>query len=178
MIDSERQSILDQEHLRLLRIAYLVAGATNAVFSGFPLIYVAMGLFMGSDMARSLPRGPGQPDPRTFGMIFAVFGGIFFVFLVTAAVLKLFAARALRLRRHRVLCQIAAAVTCLGIPYGTVLGIFTFQVLGRPSVATLFGAYPPYPIHGTTMMPPSMPMPPMSPPSPPPPPPPPSVPSA
>jgi hypothetical protein len=170
MLDSERQSLLDEEHLRLLRIAYIVAGATNAVFSGFPLIYVALGLFMGSDMASSLPRNPGQPDPRTFGIFFAVFGGVFFLFLVTAAALKLFAARALRLRRHKVLCQVAAAVTCLGIPYGTVLGIFTFQVLGRPSVAALFGAYPPYSILGTTPMPPPMPMPPMSPPPPPPPP--------
>jgi hypothetical protein len=172
MLDTERQSLLDEEHLRLLRIAYIVAGATNAVFSGFPLIYVALGLFMGSDMASSLPRNPGQPDPRTFGLFFAVFGGVFFVFLVTAAALKLFAARALRLRRHKVLCQVAAAVTCLGIPYGTVLGIFTFQVLGRPSVAALFGAYPPYPVLGTTPM---MPMPPVSPAPPPPPPSPPSL---
>jgi len=31
-----------------------------------------------------------------------------------------------------------AALTCLGIPWGTVLGVCTFLVLERPSVAALF----------------------------------------
>ncbi|MGH8225148.1 MAG: hypothetical protein ACRER1_03210 [Gammaproteobacteria bacterium] len=31
-----------------------------------------------------------------------------------------------------------SGVSCLAIPYGTLLGVFRFIVLGRPSVKTLF----------------------------------------
>jgi hypothetical protein len=41
-----------------------------------------------------------------------------------------------------------AALSCLAIPYGTVLGIFTFMVLQRPAARAIFGqtqAPPPLP---------------------------------
>ena len=40
------------------------------------------------------------------------------------------------------LCQITAGLSCLEIPYGTVLGALTFVVLARPSVAALFRGAP------------------------------------
>lgn len=91
---------------------------------------------------KDAPVRPGAPDPRAFLWIFALFGTMFFLFFVVSAVLKLFTARALRLRRYRTLCQMTAALTCLGIPYGTALGVFTFTVLSRPSVGTLFDGAP------------------------------------
>lgn len=160
MIDSERQAVLDEEHLRLLRIGFIVTGVTNAVISLFALVYVGLGVMVGSEMARSMPSRPNQPDMRALGIFFAVFGGIMFAFLGGGALLKLLAARFLRLRRHKTLCQIAAALTCLEVPYGTILGIFTFQVLGRPSVAALFGAYPAYPQYQVPPPPPYPPPPP------------------
>jgi hypothetical protein len=48
------------------------------------------------------------------------------------------AARALGRRRGRLLCQIAAAVSCLQMPWGVLLGVFTFMVLNRESVKQLF----------------------------------------
>lgn len=36
MTDAERQNLLDQEHLRLLRVGYLIVGGTNAVCCIFP----------------------------------------------------------------------------------------------------------------------------------------------
>jgi hypothetical protein len=164
MTDSERQAILDEEHLRLLRIAYIILGITNGVISLFALFYVAMGSLVGSEMARTMPNRPGQPDVRIVGYVMMVFGGVLFGFLAGGAALKLFAAHSLRLRRHRTFCQIAAAVTCIEVPFGTILGIATFQVLGRPSVAALFGAYvnyPPYPL--IPPQPPPMPPPPAAP---------------
>jgi hypothetical protein len=40
------------------------------------------------------------------------------------------------------LCMVTAGISCLGIPYGTVLGIFTFLVLSRPSAIALFDRWP------------------------------------
>ncbi len=135
MNDSERQLLLDEEHLRLLRLGYLITGTVTAVFSLFPLLYVGFGMLFVSSINPTRVRRPGDIDPRTLGVLIAVFGGLLCAFFVLGAVLKLLTARALRLRRNRTLCLIAAAVSCLGIPYGTVLGILTFSVLSRPSVS-------------------------------------------
>jgi hypothetical protein len=41
-------------------------------------------------------------------------------------------------RRRLMLCYVTAALACLQMPFGTCLGIFTFIVLGRPSVKASF----------------------------------------
>jgi len=54
----------------------------------------------------------------------------------------------LRHFRNKVFIQVLAGFNCLAIPYGTVLGIFTFMVLQRPSAKQFFagaGAPPPLP---------------------------------
>jgi hypothetical protein len=37
---------------------------------------------------------------------------------------------------------VVAAVSCLMVPFGTVLGIFTIVILSRDSVKRLFGIFP------------------------------------
>ena len=66
-----------------------------------------------------------------------------FVFVLTIGGLKFLAYRRLKQRRSRILCMVVAGVCCLGVPYGTLLGIFTFVVLTRPSVVRLFQVSPP-----------------------------------
>jgi hypothetical protein len=133
MTESERQALLDHEHLRLLRIGYFIAGSINAFWVFFPLIYVAMGAFVafgGIDTPNS--------EARSVGIMFIAIGlGISFIFAV-AALLKFLTARAIGRRSSRTLCLITAAVTCLGIPYGTALGVATLIVLSRPSVLAAF----------------------------------------
>ena len=41
-----------------------------------------------------------------------------------------------------IVAMVVAAVCCLGIPYGTVLGVFTLIVLSRRSVSSLFEPQP------------------------------------
>src|SRR5579864_515766 len=41
-------------------------------------------------------------------------------------------------RRSRTFYLVLAAISCLEMPYGTVLGVFTFIVLGRDSIARQF----------------------------------------
>jgi hypothetical protein len=139
MTDQERQQILDEEHLRLLRIGYLVAGGIDAVLALFPLIYVAMGLFFALG---GLPTtgSPNEPNPAFIGAFFVLFGGAMSLFFAIGAGFKFAASRAIGRRRSWALCLVAAAVSCISIPWGTVLGVFTFMVLGRASVMAQFGS--------------------------------------
>ena len=59
--DSElRQSILDEEHLKLLGLGYLVSAILSAGFSLLGLVYGAMGLVFGRAIADA-PASAGQP---------------------------------------------------------------------------------------------------------------------
>jgi hypothetical protein len=60
--------------------------------------------------------------------------------MIVLAILKFIVAKRLKERRSRALCLVVAAVSCLGIPFGTVLGVFTFLVLSRPSIERSFDA--------------------------------------
>jgi hypothetical protein len=138
---SFRQSVIDDEHLKLLAICYMISAAISACFSLFGLMYAGMGAVVGQVIKNS-PELAGNaasaPPPELFGWIFGVFGIAFFLFSLTLAGLKLGAALCVRKRKGRVFCMVVAALECLGVPYGTLLGIFTFIVLGRDSVTRLF----------------------------------------
>ncbi len=140
----DRQTIVDQEHVRILSIAYLVSAVMNALFSLFGLLYVFMGFFMTALMAR-MPAGPAQPapPPEAVAWMFAAFGLAMFTIMLTFGLFKFLAYRCLKQRRSRTFCMVVAGISCLGIPYGTLLGIFTFAVLTRPSVSKLFAVAPP-----------------------------------
>ena len=137
-----RQSIVDEEHLKLLHIGYLVSAGMNVLFSLFGLLYVFLGVMMGTVLS-VLPMRTGPPPPPAFvGWFLGILGLGMFLFMVTLAVLKFRAARCLTARRSRTFCMVVAGISCLGFPYGTLLGVFTFLVLGRGSVKTLFEAPP------------------------------------
>ncbi len=141
MTDMERQQILDEEHLRLLRLGYLVVGANTATLVLIPLAIVAMGVFtlaLPSDLAPDTAL-----NPILSGWFLVVVGAAATVFMAVTGVMKLMTARALRLRRSRAFCLVTAALSCVAMPYGTVLGVFTFSVLARPGVAAQFAARAP-----------------------------------
>ena len=136
--DPLRQAIIDQEHLKLLSMAYLVSAGMNALFSLLGLLYAFMGVFISAAIARG-PATPQQgPPPEIMGWIFGLIGLIMFLFMMTLSVLKILASQRLKQRRWRIFCMVVAGLGCLGVPYGTLIGVFTFMVLARPSVARLF----------------------------------------
>jgi hypothetical protein len=134
-LDIDQQRILDEEHLRLLRMAYFIAAGWNFLWAFFPLIYVGFGLVM---VFASFPNEGNGPEPKMFGLVIAAIGGFVSLLLVALAVLKLMTAKALRERKSRTLCLVTAAISCLAIPYGTALGVATFLLLSRPSVREQF----------------------------------------
>lgn len=135
-----KQSILDEEHLRLLSIGYYISAGISAFFSLFGLMYMFMGVMMGAILSSAVKAGQhadGMP-PQMAGWMFGIFGGLFFLFGAGMAIAKFLTGKYLRQRRSRTFCQVVAGITCLSIPFGTALGVATFMVLGKPSVQNLF----------------------------------------
>lgn len=144
----EREEILDEEHLRLLSIGYYVHGGMYAVFGLFPLIYVVMGLFLVfGDFPMPVPMPPNAPsapapDPSVFGWLFVIIGLVATFAAEFFGISQLYVGRCIQRRHSHVLCLIVAGLSCLMIPFGTLLGVFTLMVLQRPNVAILFGQKP------------------------------------
>lgn len=132
--EAAEQRTIDEEHLRLLRLAYFIAAAWNLFFVFFPLIYVAMGLFV-----MFLPRmGKDDAPPFFVGLVFVIIGLTVCLIMAAVTLMKFLSARAIGARRRRVLCLVTAGISCLAFPYGTAIGVATFIVLQRPSVVAMF----------------------------------------
>jgi hypothetical protein len=135
----DRQAIIDEEHLKLLSLGYMISAGAAGLFALFGLLYVAMGALIGGVISRMPAAGNAQqPPPAVVGWIFAGIGLAFFLILGTIALLKLRAALCLKRHTSRTFCMVVAAIGCLEFPYGTALGVLTFIVLGRETVSRMF----------------------------------------
>jgi hypothetical protein len=135
--DVVRASQQDKEHLTALAICYYVmAGLTFLSTCGMAL-YMWM-LLMMSKVFDPTAGAPPMGVPHTAGT--TVLLTVLVILLCGTAFAGLFAyaGRCLQLRKNSVLIMIAAAINCLHFPLGTVLGVLTFVVLGRPSVKATF----------------------------------------
>jgi hypothetical protein len=130
------QTIIDREHLKLLRIGYFISAGYWALFIPFGLVYAGMGVFLAH-----APGGSGGSPPAFMSWIFGIFGAVFSGIATLSAVLRVLTAIRLKERRSRTLCLITAGLSCLEMPYGTALGVMTFIVLNRPSVRQEFDAH-------------------------------------
>lgn len=127
----------DREQLRLLSLFHYVVGGLLGVFSLFPGIYVGLGLAMVFNPGSF---DKGNPPPPFVGWLFVVIGAVGILVGLTLTVLTLVAGRRLAKYRSHTYCLVVAALLCLFMPLGTVLGVFTLIVLMRPSVKQLFSA--------------------------------------
>lgn len=134
MEQSERQSIIDQEHLRLLPLFYWVSGGFWALYGLFMVGYF---IFVGA-MFVSLPFEEVTTPPPAFGWTFIGMGIAAFLFMAVFVALKILAGFWLVKRKNRVATMVVAALGCCEFPYGTLAGVLTFIVLARPSVAALY----------------------------------------
>ena len=123
----------DAEQLRILSILYYIWGGLSLFFSCIGGVYIlgALGYF-----AASSDRG-GAP-PAWAGAMVAVLGFLGLLLGIAMAALSILTGRSIAERKRHMLCMITAGLTCLSVPLGTALGVFTFIVLARPSVKAQF----------------------------------------
>ena len=124
----------DEDQLKLLSILYYVWGGLTACFSCFGLVY---SLVIGGVLTAA-SQEPNGPPPWVGGLVFIIIG-VAILFAIAVAVLTIMTGRNLAQRRAYTFCFVMAVITCLSVPVGTALGVFTLIVLMRPSVKQLFG---------------------------------------
>lgn len=123
----------DEQQLDLLGIFHFVYAGLIALFSCIPIFHVMIGLAILAGVF-------GSDAPPFPGLILMVLGWGFILTGWTLAILIAFAGRCLRRRRRRVYCLVVAALECLFVPLGTILGVFTLIVLEKDAVRKRFAA--------------------------------------
>ena len=132
------QRAADSAHVRTLAICHYVWGGMLAAISSVFLMHVAMGLVMiFSPGVFSGPSG-SNPPPAFMGWFFVGIGATFVTLGWTVGGLTIYSGRCLHKLRRRTFSLVLAGVNCLFAPFGTVLGVFTFLVLLRPSVIAMY----------------------------------------
>jgi hypothetical protein len=123
----------EEKNLDLLAIFHYIVGGITALFACIPFIHVALGLAMvfGAFDGHDAP-------PHWLGWIFVIIGGLVILSGWALAVAMIVAGRKLSQRRSRTFCIVVAALECMIMPFGTVLGVFTIIMLMKDSVKALF----------------------------------------
>ena len=136
--EQERQEIIDAEHLRLLPVFYWVLAPMDFFFSLYGFIYAGFGALMA--VVPLQDASAADAPPAFMGWFFFAIGAGFILWFGGNGVMKVLAGIWIRNRQHRVGTMVAAGLACFSWPFGVVVGIFTFLVLSRPSVAAAFEA--------------------------------------
>ena len=127
----------DLEHLRLLSIFHYIVAAMTGLFSLFPVIHLVVGIAMITGRIDT-----PDPEARFAGWFFVAFASVFIACGMTLAGFIAYAGRCLQRRRRHMLCLVVAALACMIMPFGTVLGVFTLVTLTKPQVKALFADAP------------------------------------
>ncbi|MGA2436644.1 MAG: hypothetical protein ABSG25_15320 [Bryobacteraceae bacterium] len=129
----------DQEHVRLLSIFHYVVAAFAALFACVFLIHVGLGIAMLVN-PQMFGGHRQEPPPAFAGWLLLIIGSAIVLCGWTFATLICISGRFLSRRKHYMFCLVMAGVECMFMPFGTVLGVFTFVVLLRPGVKQMFAA--------------------------------------
>ena len=127
----------DDEHLRLLEIFHYVVAGLAGLFSLFPVIHLVLGLVI---LSGKMDEPGGTPAPAALGWVFVAFASCAILLGLTFATCLAVAGRCLRARRRYTFCLVMAGLSCMFMPIGTVLGVFTILVLLREGVRARFQA--------------------------------------
>jgi len=126
----------DIKHLDLLSIFHYVVAGITAFFACIPFLHLFIGIAMVS--GRFFKENDGSGPPAIVAWMFIVMGAVFILLGWSMAVCVFIAGRKLKKRKNRMFCIVIAAIECMFVPFGTVLGVFTIITLSKDSVKELF----------------------------------------
>jgi 4-amino-4-deoxy-L-arabinose transferase-like glycosyltransferase len=128
--------------LRLLSIGYFIQGGIVTSFGLLALCYLAFFEVMFTAVQNGSQANPQNQMPP--GVLYALgaIGTAVVLVMLASGICLLYSGSALRKRKRKTFVLIMAALNCLSVPYGTVLGVFTFLVLQRPEAKELFAPTP------------------------------------
>ncbi|MEX0701848.1 MAG: hypothetical protein WD069_07105 [Planctomycetales bacterium] len=126
---------LNRDYLKLLSRFHFVVAGISAVVTALPAVH----LLLGVAILTGRLNGNDGLLVSVLGWVLVAVSSLFLLCGWTLAVLMCLVGRRLAQRRSYMFCLLVAAVECVFVPFGTVLGVFTAIVLTRPGVRTLFG---------------------------------------
>ncbi len=134
---AQYQSYRDDEHIKLLSIFHYILGGMNMLLGCAGFIYVLIGIVAASGGMDT----PHQKDPfpaTAFGTLFIVIGSAIVLFGLVLGSLTIYTGLCLVRRQKSTLIYVISGINCLQVPWGTLLGVFTILVMGRPTVKAQF----------------------------------------
>jgi len=134
------QRKIDADHLNLLSIFHFV-GAGLAL-PGLMFVFAHYMMFHAFIANPQMWQNQKQAPPAEFFALFKWFYIVFGFWFVVSGVLNVISGFCIRAKKHRTFSLVTAAINCLHVPLGTVLGIFTIIVLIRDSVREVYEAEP------------------------------------
>jgi len=136
--ERKRYDMADEgvKELELLAVFHYVMGSIIALLSCIPFLHVFMGLLMLS--GTFFTDGNDSPPPTFLGWMFIIPASIFILMGWGIAICILVTGRKLTRQRHHTFCMVIAAVECMFMPFGTVLGVFTLISLNKDPIKKLF----------------------------------------
>jgi hypothetical protein len=126
----------DEQYLKLLSIFHYIVAGLTVLFSCFLFIHIAIGVAM---LCGAMD-GVNNPPPRFLGIFFIVFPSLLIMAAWILAGLMIATGEKLKHCSSYTFCIVIAAIECILMPFGTVLGVFTIIVLMKESVKQLFEA--------------------------------------
>ena len=136
---------IDAGHLRLLSIFHYVAAGLGFLVLGFLVLHYSImnTVFANPQMWRQTGQNAPPFDPRAFFGLFKWFYLFMGIWTVAGMGLNVVSGWCIARRKARIFSLVVAAINCLKLPFGTVLGVFTLIVLSRPSVQQAYEETPP-----------------------------------
>src|SRR5262249_6995276 len=127
------------ERLKLLTIFYYVVAGLFALLALLGVLLLTCGIAILTGAIPAKPTRPGEPDPRELvGALLTGEGALAFLVTMTYAVLLAVTGWLIARRRGYVFSLVVAGIACPSFPTGTLLGVFTFLLLLRPTVKAMY----------------------------------------
>lgn len=126
----------DREHLNLLSVFYFVFGGLAIIGILFLIVHYMFFQAILSAISKD-PAFTSRPPMEVFSHM-VWFYAIMGIALLAIGALNIYAGICLRRSTNRMFTIVVAAINCLSVPLGTVLGVFTIIVLQRESVIRLY----------------------------------------
>ena len=137
----DMQSVLDEEHLRLLALFHYVSGALTCAGSLLAALWAAFVGAMFTAFPAEAQAGLSEEALRQMQVMPKVMAGVVAIMAVAGVmygVLEIVAGRCVSQRRARVFTIVVAVPRLLFMPWGTILSVCTMIVLERASVEALY----------------------------------------
>lgn len=135
-IDQLEQQVQSGANKQLdhLGIFFYVLAGMSALFACIPILHFLLGVFI-----MFAPTRPGEGgEDKVVGVIFILVAGCIILLGWAYAALLFYAGRGLRTRTRPTLVTVAAALSCLNMPFGTALGVITLIEMNKPEIRNLF----------------------------------------